>query len=54
MRRFVTQEKLAMIDAQKKLMQARDTMDAARHAVRFLQILHSFTDIWYGVEKINI
>ncbi|EFO20728.1 hypothetical protein LOAG_07760 [Loa loa] len=34
MRRFVTQEKLAMIEAQKKLMQARDTMDAARHALK--------------------
>ncbi|MCP9265026.1 Cuticle collagen sqt-1 [Dirofilaria immitis] len=31
MRRFVTQEQLAMIEAQKKLMQARDIMDAARH-----------------------
>ncbi|VDM99544.1 unnamed protein product, partial [Onchocerca ochengi] len=31
MRRFVTQEQLAMIEAQKKLMQARDIMDVARH-----------------------
>ncbi|VDN07102.1 unnamed protein product [Thelazia callipaeda] len=31
MRRFVAQERVAMIEAQKKLMQARDIMDAARH-----------------------
>ncbi|KAK6113515.1 BAR domain family protein [Brugia pahangi] len=34
MRQFVTHEKLAMIEAQKKLMQARDTMDAARHDLK--------------------
>ncbi|OZC06599.1 hypothetical protein X798_06421 [Onchocerca flexuosa] len=34
MRRFVTQEQLAMIEAQKKLMQARDIMDAARHELK--------------------
>lgn len=33
MRRFVTQEHLSMIEAQKKLMQTRDAMDAARHEV---------------------
>ncbi|CAG9532919.1 unnamed protein product [Cercopithifilaria johnstoni] len=34
MRRFVTQEQLAMIEAQKKLMQTRDMMDAARHELK--------------------
>uniref|UniRef100_A0A158Q837 BAR domain-containing protein n=1 Tax=Elaeophora elaphi TaxID=1147741 RepID=A0A158Q837_9BILA len=34
MRRFVTHEQLAMIEAQKKLMQTRDTMDAARHELK--------------------
>lgn len=36
MRRFVTHEQLAMIEAQKKLMQTRDAMDAARHEVSYL------------------
>ncbi|KAL3990407.1 BAR domain family protein [Acanthocheilonema viteae] len=34
MRRFVAQEQLAMINAQKKLMQARDAMDSARHELK--------------------
>lgn len=38
MRRFIAGERSAMMEEQKKLMKARDAMDAARHEVNTIEM----------------